>query len=279
MHRLALALESLATGQGAAFRYGAEVRGIETNNGRVSAVKLATGEVISCSEVIVNCDANALATALFGPAAARVVGQVAPPERSLSAVVWTVRAQSAGFPLTRHNVFFSDDYTAEFRALQRAVPDDPTVYICAQDRDDAISGPERLLMLVNAPATGDTLGTDVPRAEAAMRRRLQVSGLQLDWQPQDCVVTDPARFAQSVSGHGRRTLWEGLTRMDGIISAGRQRPRRLPGLFLAGGSVHPGPGVPMAALSGRLAAESLMASRASTRWFRRRLPLVVSRRR
>jgi 1-hydroxycarotenoid 3,4-desaturase len=42
---------------------------------------------------------------------------------------------------------------------------------------------------------------------------------------------------------------------------------RIPGLFLAGGSVHPGPGVPMAALSGQLAAEAVMAHRASTKRF------------
>ena len=52
--------------------------------------------------------------------------------------------------------------------------------------------------------------------------------------------------------------------------AGFRRPgarTRVPNLVLAGGSCHPGPGVPMATVSGMLAAERLMAARASTpRW-------------
>jgi 1-hydroxycarotenoid 3,4-desaturase len=36
---------------------------------------------------------------------------------------------------------------------------------------------------------------------------------------------------------------------------------RVPGLYLAGGSVHPGAGIPMAAMSGRLAAARLLADR------------------
>jgi 1-hydroxycarotenoid 3,4-desaturase len=43
---------------------------------------------------------------------------------------------------------------------------------------------------------------------------------------------------------------------------------RMPGLYLAGGSTHPGAGVPMAALSGRQAASAVLADLASTAAYR-----------
>jgi 1-hydroxycarotenoid 3,4-desaturase len=57
-------------------------------------------------------------------------------ERSLSALTICLRRASAtGFPLVRHNVFFSADYAREFSdeiGRERRMPEDPTIYVCAR---------------------------------------------------------------------------------------------------------------------------------------------------
>jgi 1-hydroxycarotenoid 3,4-desaturase len=260
MSQLAAALQALAERHGAQFRFATEASVIETAGGRVSGVRTAAGEAIACQEVVLNGDVNALASGLFGTAAARVAAAVPPPARSLSAVTWTAVARATGFPLVRHNVFFSPDYQAEFRQLADGFPAEPTVYVCGADRDAPVEGAERLLVLVNAPAFGDRPAVPLAAIEAAMRRRLAACGLEIEWQTATTVVTAPADFARLFPATGGALYG----RASHGWMASFQRPgaqTALPGLFLAGGSVHPGPGVPMAALSGRLAAESLLGAR------------------
>jgi 1-hydroxycarotenoid 3,4-desaturase len=267
MHELALALAALARQKGVTFRYGEAVTEIATQGGRVSAVSTAR-ERFACSEVIVNADSNAVALGLLGGAVTRAVAPVAPQQRSLSAITWAAVAETSGFPLARHNVFFSRDYREEFRALSTGYPDEPTVYLCAQDREGHAGGPERLLLLVNSPANGDRAPQPSQRVERAMRAKLAQCGLRLDWNPDTIIMTDPARFESLFPATGGALYG----RASHGWKASSQRPAArtgVTGLYLAGGSVHPGPGVPMAMLSGRLAAQSLMASRASTPRFHR----------
>ena len=263
MHELALALEGLARQRGVSFRYGEAVTEIAMHNGRVSAV--STGrERFDCSEVIVNADSNAVAMGLLGAQVKRAVKPVQSKERSLSAITWAAVANTTGFPLSRHNVFFSRDYAEEFRTLSTGYPDEPTVYVCAQDRDGHEGGPERLLLLVNSPANGDHAPAPPERIELAMRAKLAQCGLHVDWNPDNIIITDPARFDGLFPATGGALY--GRASHGWMASFQRPAARTaVEGLYLAGGSVHPGPGVPMAMLSGRLAAESLMASRASTR--------------
>lgn len=268
MHRLAVALEGLAVRKGATFRYGTPVARIETGSGRVTGVVTASGERLACSEVIFNGDAHALASGLLGPEVAHATRPVRPRQRSLSALTWCSVAATAGFPLHRHNVFFSQDYRAEFADLERGPPTEPTVYVCAQDRPGSAPAADRLLILVNAPAGCSITGSRLEAVTAAMQRRLEACGLDIDRSLKESIITGPEEFARLFPATGG-ALYGRAT--HGWL-ASFQRPAaaaRIPGLFLAGGSVHPGPGVPMAALSGRLAVDALLARRASIRRFHR----------
>ena len=272
---LARAVADLAAERGAELRYGAEVARIVVERGRVAGLELADGERVPADAIVCNADAAALGAGLFGEAVAPPGERLTASERSLSAVTVCARARAAGFPLAHHTVFFSGDYRAEFDAIlrERRLPEDPTVYVCAQDRDDAGSapdGPERLLLLVNAPADGPERPTppEIERCVTNLLAKLATHGLTLT-EAQAPVTTGPAEFSALFPGT-KGALYGRASRGS---TATFQRPAArtaIPGLYLAGGSVHPGPGVPMAAQSGRLAAQALLRDvpgRASTdRW-------------
>jgi 1-hydroxycarotenoid 3,4-desaturase len=272
MHAVARAMERLASDLGVRFRYGADVEAIDIAGGCVKGVTLAEGERLSANSVIFNGDASALA-ALTGKAGDAGVAQTPPEARSLSAVTFAMTARTSGFPLAHHNVFFSDDYASEFEALvgKRAMPPIPTTYICAQDRSHE-GGPtggddgERMLFILNAPADGDSKIFTTKETGQCLDQalgHLAACGLDVDRSTMQVVPTTPDQFHRLFPATGGALYG----RASHGWMASFQRPgarTRIQGLYLAGGSAHPGPGVPMATLSGMLAAESLAEDRAST---------------
>jgi 1-hydroxycarotenoid 3,4-desaturase len=277
MHAVARGLEKLACSHGAEFRYGHACRLIETSQGRASGVMLDTGERIAASRVLANCDPSAIGSGMLGAAAAAGAPVVRAEDRSLSALCWVIDAPTEGFPLSRHNVFFSGDYAQEFSEMTRSgrPARDATVYVCAQDRDEPGAdfengAPERLQIIVNAPARGDTdplPDEEIAACQARMFDRLVASGLRIETSRGHQQLTTPAQFdrlfpATGGALYGRATHgWAAAFRRPGARTA-------IPGLYLAGGATHPGAGVPMAALSGCRAAESILADSISTRRYR-----------
>lgn len=271
MVALARALAGLAERHGAVLRYDAPVREIVVDGQGVAGVVLASGERLSARRIVCNADPAALAAGRFGPGVTQAAPAMPAPLRSLSAMVWTTHSTTAGFPLAHHNVFFSGDYAAEFRALGAGqVPAEPTIYICAADRASdggaAPEGPERLQILVNAPARGDARALspwEIEQCQARMIACLARSGLNLDLPPEATVLTTPEGFETLFPSTGGALYGRAS---HGSAAAFRRPGARtpIPGLYLAGGATHPGPGVPMAALSGRLACATLLADRAST---------------
>ena len=161
---------------------------IGTRDGQVCGVRLAGGEWLGADAVVFNGDTQALAAGRLGMEVVPAVEATQRHARSLSALTWAMHARCEGFPLVRHNVFFDDDYELEFDDVfrRRRLPTKGTVYVCAQDRDDA--GPQddaaqRLLLLVNAPPDGDSTFLDTPEIDACLNRSLalmQHCGLKID---------------------------------------------------------------------------------------------------
>ncbi|WP_103333148.1 1-hydroxycarotenoid 3,4-desaturase CrtD [Pseudotabrizicola formosa] len=264
MHSLAAALARLADSMGVRFRYATRARRIVTQQGRVSAVEVEGGLSLRCRHCVFNGDPAALTDGLLGPAVQTAVPRGKTSPRSLSAQVWAFAATPQGVDLVHHNVFFTDDPTAEFGPIGRGQPaEQPTLYVCAQDRTPtAPKGPERFEIILNAPSGLAATSDEEPRCRQRTFPRLKAFGLTFSPDPEPSALTTPSHLAQLYPAsqgaiYGRSP--------EGLLAA-FQRPvaqTRLPGLVLAGGGAHPGAGVPMAALSARHAAEAIRQDRIS----------------
>jgi 1-hydroxycarotenoid 3,4-desaturase len=182
--------------------------------------------------------------------------------------VWSFAARATGIAPAHHNVFFAARPNSEFAEIAAGrLPSDPTLYVCAQDRGatQAPTGPERFEIILNGPPRAGTSPDpqEMDRCREITFARLASLGLTFDEVPGTEALATPETFhrlfpASLGSLYGRSP--HGLT-------AALARPRArtaLPGLYLAGGGAHPGAGVPMAATSGRLAAETISTDLDST---------------
>lgn len=282
---LAAALGALAQRQGVHVRTGTPVAALRHEGGRVCGVRLQNGERLAADAVVFAGDARAL-TDDGGLWRAPEDDARAGRQMSvgLSANVCGLLARAGG-PLSPavHNVAFVGGPEAEFRALfaARQAPDAGAIYVCAPDRapgahahhvdgsthgvvDDAVA--ERFFCLRNAPPARQ--GADPEEQTAWTKQTLEQLGrcglaLHPTAAPRTLRAVDFARRFPGSDGalYGPAPhSWRSFFTRGGSAT-------RWPNVFCAGGTVHPGPGVPMAALSGQFAAEAVLRSwRLPVRW-------------
>ncbi|MGH8884593.1 MAG: phytoene desaturase family protein [Egibacteraceae bacterium] len=260
LYRIAEALSDRAEERGAKVRTCADVARVEVSGDRVAGVRLTTGERLAADAVVANTDAAHLYTDLL-PSAERARRRLARTTPSLSGfvVLLGVRGRTPG--LAHHTVLFPADYDAEFDAIfgprPQPVPD-PTLYV-AVPGDPAVAPPghEAWFVLVNAP--GDQAGVSWT-AETSARYAdhlldlLAARGLDLTGRVCFREIRSPADLARRTRAVGGAIYG---TSSNGPRAAFLRPPNRGPvqGLFLVGGSSHPGGGLPLVLLSARIVAD------------------------
>ena len=272
LYRIAQMLEKLAETLGVRFEYGAGVKRVlltditapimpdPAKRFEVEGVELDDGRMLRAHAVVCNADA------------AHLYGDLLPADRdprraslepSLSGFVLLLGLDGQTPGLAHHNVFFSHDYPLEFRQIfdQLTPAEDPTIYVSVASRTDptqAPAGMENWFVLVNAPPTGRV---DWQKESASysplILEKLAHKGFE---------IRDRIRVQHAITPADLETryrAWRGGiygTSSNGIQSAflrPQNRSRTVEGLYLASGSAHPGGGLPLVMLSGKLAADAL----------------------
>ncbi len=279
VYAIAAALERLARELGVTIRTGCAVKQIyvpgtsevpgtsRATTLRATGVLLANGERIAADAVLSNVDVAHTLTNLLPREAVdlRRLRGITRAEPSCSGFILLLGVRGEFRQLAQHNIFFSSDYRREFDDIFRrgVPPEEPTVYIAVTSKanpDHAPPGHENWFVLVNAPATGPAF--DWEKGKAAYRDRVLATLARFGLDVRDRIVVEevftPADLARQ-TGSWRGALYGASP--NNALAAFRRPPVRDPRvarLYYAGGTTHPGGGVPMVILSGKLAARTIL---------------------
>ncbi|PYE85957.1 phytoene desaturase family protein [Pseudoroseicyclus aestuarii] len=260
------ALAKLAEELGVTFRTGVEVERIETEGGRARAVVAKGGERMAFDKVVSNMDSVRTYRELVGGKAWEGFQKGRKREAACSGVVLYLGLDRGYDHLAHHDFVFSRDAEEEFDAIyNKGVPaPDPTAYIAAPARTEpgvAPEGGEALYVLVHTPylRPGQDWSQMLPGYRQVILDKLKrTAGLE---DIEERITFESALTPQDIND--RYKVLDGA--IYGLASHGKvlgafkpgNRSRQVEGLYLAGGSAHPGPGMPMALMSGWIAADAL----------------------
>lgn len=259
IHRIAQALAQLAQELGVEVRLGTPVRRILTEGGRATGVLLDDGQALAADAVVANTEWVYTQRELL-EAGERVAGR----EYGCSGVLFLVAVRGP-VPGPHHTFLLSGDFAGNLADVfdRRCLPENPSIYLSRPTATDPTLAPEGTeLLYVLVPCPGLDSGVDWPSELPLFRKkvfdRLSRVGLDnLDGRILAETVLTPETFGSRYNLTGGSAFGLAAT----LLQSGPFRPtirsRRYRGLYHVGASSHPGGGVPIVMLSGRMAAEAI----------------------
>ncbi|MEM1407751.1 MAG: 1-hydroxycarotenoid 3,4-desaturase CrtD [Bacteroidota bacterium] len=258
MHSITDALVKLNLDLGVEFKFNRLVDEIVVDKNGVKGVK-SNGEFSSADRVISNMDVYHTYNKLLPEY--KVPHQIRKQERSSSALIYYWGITKEFKELGLHNIFFSEDYRSEFDYLfnKKDLYHDPTVYINITSKlnpADAPAGHENWFVMVNAPCNEGQNWEEIKgrtrKSVVAKVSRILKTDIESLIETQE--VLEPLSIESKTSSY-KGSLYG--TSSNSKLAAFLRHPNftsKVKGLYFCGGSVHPGGGIPLCLLSGKIVA-------------------------
>ncbi|MEM8845853.1 MAG: 1-hydroxycarotenoid 3,4-desaturase CrtD [Bacteroidota bacterium] len=259
MHQITLSLFQLAQEIGVQFKFEEPISEIVVEKGSAKGVRSQQNEYLA-DYVISNMDIYPTYRKLLKNQ--KQPEKVLQQERSSSALIfyWGI---SKSFPkLDLHNILFSNDYENEFDHIfeKKILGGDPTVYInitSKEESGDAPEGYENWFVMINAPGNHGQNWEELKQESRKNIIRKINSCLQTNIEEHIVTefVLDPIGIENSTSSY-KGALYGAAS--NSKFAAFLRHPNfsnHIKGLYFCGGSVHPGGGIPLCLLSGKIVSD------------------------
>lgn len=250
------ALYKLAVKKGVKFQFETKVQRIIYHEGEVKGV-VVNEENVYANAVVSNADIYLTYKYLLRDDS--TASKLLKKERSSSAIVfyWGIDKE---FPqLQLHNIFFSKNYKAEFDHIFRykRLYNDPTVYVNITSKCDAAQAPagkENWFVMTNVPAnTGQNWKEYTQQCRTLVVAKLNRM-LQTDIEP--LIVAeeklDPVSLEEKTGGFMGAIYGASSNSRKLAFLRNANFCRQIQGLYFAGGTVHPGGGIPLCLKSAKI---------------------------
>lgn len=266
MHAMAKAMEKVFFELGGTIRYDSHVKNLNKDSNHLTSLVLADGTPIQADIFVSNMEVIPLYRDVLKEDA-KMLGTLKKFIPSCSGFVLHLGIDRTYSQLAHHNFFYSKNAKQHFDSVFKFnnLSDDPTIYLvapCKTDPSQAPKGCEIIKILPHIPHLKE--GVDFTENEFRQYKdtvltKLERMGLENlrkhvvyedEWHPADIQKKYLSNQGSiyGVASHRFKNMGFKAPKLSGVYS----------NLYFVGGSVNPGPGMPMVTLSGQLVADQIL---------------------
>ncbi|MFA7288581.1 MAG: 1-hydroxycarotenoid 3,4-desaturase CrtD [Melioribacteraceae bacterium] len=264
IYSISKALHNLAIKKGVNFHFNSKVEKIISEKNSVNGIRVNEND-LEYDFVVSNADVNKTYKDLLENEKLKSAVKYSKLTPSSSALVfyWGVKMDSSNLEI--HNVLFAENYKKEFYQLfeEKRCPEDPTIYIYISskyNKADAPDGYENWYVMINAPCIeGQNWDEEIEAAKINTLNKIKsILGIDLSNKIVTEKIVSPEEI-EKLTGSEKGSLY-GISSNSRNAAFSRQsnKSKELEHLYFCGGSAHPGGGIPLVILSGKIAAESII---------------------